>query len=258
MKKKKLLSLLLAGAMSASIFVGCGSSATDWDYISNKGELVIGVTYFEPMNYLDADGKLTGFETEFAEAVCEKMGVTPKFQKIDWDSKEVELNSKTIDCIWNGMTISEDATKNTSVSKAYVKNAQVVVMKADKAGEYTRVEDLSKLTFAAENGSAGEAALKELSYNTTGVTAQSDALMEVASGSTDACVIDITMANAMTGEGTSYKDLAIACELTSEEYGVSFRTGSDMVEKFNEVLDEFLADGTLDRLAEKYSLTLVK
>ena len=76
-------------------------------------------------------------------------------------------------------------------------------MKADKAGEYTRVEDLSKLTFAAENGSAGEAALKELSYNTTGVTAQSDALMEVASGSTDACVIDITMANAMTGEGTS-------------------------------------------------------
>ena len=94
------------------------------------------------------------------------------------------------------MTISEDATKNTSVSKAYVKNAQVVVMKADKAGEYTRVEDLSKLTFAAENGSAGEAALKELSYNTTGVTAQSDALMEVASGSTDACVIDITMANA--------------------------------------------------------------
>ena len=92
MKKKKLLSLLLAGAMSASIFVGCGSSATDWDYISNKGEFVIGVTYFEPMNYLDADGKLTGFETEFAEAVCEKMGVTPKFQKIDWDSKEVELN----------------------------------------------------------------------------------------------------------------------------------------------------------------------
>ena len=76
-------------------------------YISNKGELVIGVTYFEPMNYLDADGKLTGFETEFAEAVCEKMGVTPKFQKIDWDSKEVELNSKTIDCIWNGLTIDD-------------------------------------------------------------------------------------------------------------------------------------------------------
>ena len=102
------------------------------------------------------------------------------------------------------------------------------------------------------------ARLHSKSFPTTGVTAQSDALMEVASGSTDACVIDITMANAMTGEGTSYKDLAIACELTSEEYGVSFRTGSDMVEKFNEVLDEFLADGTLDRLAEKYSLTLVK
>ncbi len=234
-----------------------GDASSDLAYITGKKKLVIGITEYKPMNYQE-DGEWTGFDTEFAKAFCEKLGVEAEFLPIEWDSRFTELKSKAIDCIWNGMTISEDATKNTGVSKAYVKNAQVVVMKADKAGEYTRVEDLSKLTFAAENGSAGEAALKELSYNTTGVTAQSDALMEVASGSTDACVIDITMANAMTGEGTSYKDLAIACELTSEEYGVSFRTGSDMVEKFNEVLDEFLADGTLDRLAEKYSLTLVK
>ena len=133
MKKKKLLSVLLAGAMSASIFVGCGSSATDWDYISNKGELVIGVSFFEPMNYLDADGKLTGFETEFAEAVCEKMGVTPKFQKIDWDSKEVELNSKTIDCIWNGLTIDDDRKSTMDISTPYMENNQVRGEQADVA-----------------------------------------------------------------------------------------------------------------------------
>ena len=142
MKKKKLLSLLLAGAMSASIFVGCGSSATDWDYISNKGELVIGVTYFEPMNYLDADGKLTGFETEFAEAVCEKMGVTPKFQKIDWDSKEVELNSKTIDCIWNGLTIDDDRKSTMDISTPYMENKQVMVAKSDVADKIKSADDV--------------------------------------------------------------------------------------------------------------------
>ena len=146
MKKKKLLSLLLAGAMSASIFVGCGSSATDWDYISNKGEFVIGVTYFEPMNYLDADGKLTGFETEFAEAVCEKMGVTPKFQKIDWDSKEVELNSKTIDCIWNGLTIDDDRKSTMDISTPYMENKQVMVAKSDVADKIKSADDLKDKT----------------------------------------------------------------------------------------------------------------
>ena len=150
MKKKKLLSVLLAGAMSASIFVGCGSSATDWDYISNKGELVIGVTYFEPMNYLDADGKLTGFETEFAEAVCEKMGVTPKFQKIDWDSKEVELNSKTIDCIWNGLTIDDDRKTTMDISTPYMENKQVMVAKSDVADKIKSADDLKDKTVVAE------------------------------------------------------------------------------------------------------------
>ena len=114
---KKISALLLAGVMAATALAGCGGSNSttakgssetenDWTYIQNKGEFVIGITYFEPMNYMDENGNLTGFETEFATKVCEKMGVTPKFQKIDWDSKEVELNAKTIDCIWNGFTMT--------------------------------------------------------------------------------------------------------------------------------------------------------
>ena len=185
MKKKKLLSLLLAGAMSASIFVGCGSSATDWDYISNKGEFVIGVTYFEPMNYLDADGKLTGFETEFAEAVCEKMGVTPKFQKIDWDSKEVELNSKTIDCIWNGLTIDDDRKTTMDISTPYMENKQVMVAKSDVADKIKSADDLKDKTVVAEKKSAGETVAQTDEFFSSAkyvsVDAQAKALLEVKS-----------------------------------------------------------------------------
>ena len=193
---KRIIALILGALMLCSVFVSCtgkssddaadkdtgksavsgndtaantaddnsGDASSDLAYITGKKKLVIGITEYKPMNYQE-DGEWTGFDTEFAKAFCEKLGVEAEFLPIEWDSRFTELKSKAIDCIWNGMTISEDATKNTSVSKAYVKNAQVVVMKADKAGEYTRVEDLSKLTFAAENGSAGEAALK--SFPTT-------------------------------------------------------------------------------------------
>mgnify|MGYP001424476568 CR=1 FL=1 len=197
MKKKKLLSVLLAGAMSASIFVGCGSSATDWDYISNKGELVIGVTYFEPMNYLDADGKLTGFETEFAEAVCEKMGVTPKFQKIDWDSKEVELNSKTIDCIWNGLTIDDDRKTTMDISTPYMENKQVMVAKSDVADKIKSADDLKDKTVVAEKKSAGETVAQTDEFFSSAkyvsVDAQAKALLEVKSGTADVAVIDYVM-----------------------------------------------------------------
>ena len=127
---KKLLAFLMAGLMTATVFAGCGESASsnssessdkssssasadgDWAYIKDKGEMVIGITYFEPMNYMDENGELTGFETEFATKVCDQLGVKPKFQKIDWDSKEVELNAKTIDCIWNGLTITDERKEN--------------------------------------------------------------------------------------------------------------------------------------------------
>lgn len=259
-KVTKIVSLILSVMMLTVLCAGCGGgekTASDLEYIKNKGNMVIGYTLYEPMNY-EENGKLTGFDTEFAEAVCEKLGVTPEFVVIDWDNKFLELDSKSIDCIWNGMTITEEAQLNASVSKAYVKNAQVVVMNKSKIDSYKTVEAMKGLKFAAEAGSAGEAAIKEngLDGSYTAVTAQSDALLEVMSGSADACVIDITMANAMTGEGTSYEALGSVCELTTEEYGVAFRKNSDASEKLNEVMDELKADGTLTKLAEKYALTL--
>ncbi|MBR5236555.1 MAG: transporter substrate-binding domain-containing protein [Clostridia bacterium] len=170
----------------------------DVDYVKANGKLIIGITDYEPMNYKDAEDKWTGFDTEFAEAVCEKLGVAAEFVEIDWDNKFVALESKAIDCIWNGMTISEDVLKNTSCSAAYVKNAQVVVMAADKAADYADAESMKDLSFAAESGSAGAAAAEECGFaNLTEVGTQTDALLEVTSGSCDACIIDLTMANAM-------------------------------------------------------------
>ena len=258
---KKVLTVVLCVLFVSGMFAACSksnNSKSDLDYVKSKGKMVIGVTLYEPMNYKDENGNWTGFDTEFAQAVCEKLGVEAEFIVIDWDNKIFELDSKKIDCAWNGMTLTDEVKESMSCTKPYVKNEQVVVMKADAVKNYTDVASLKDLTFAAESGSAGEAALKDLSLdaNLTSVAAQSDALMEVKSGSVQACVIDNTMANAMTGEGTSYSELAQGISLTSEEYGVGFRKDSDLTAEVDKIIDEMKADGSLQKLADKYNLTL--
>ncbi len=231
----------------------------DLAYIKEKGKMIVGMTVYAPMNYYEDEAKtvLTGFDTEFALAVGEKLGVEIEFFEIaDWDNKFVELKTKNIDCVWNGMTITDEALKNSSVSVPYVKNAQVVVMKADKIAEYPDIESMKDLVFVVEQGSAGKDAAEAAGFNYTEVKYQSDALLEVKSGAADACVIDITMANNMTGEGTSYAELGYSLELSTEEYGISFRKGSDVTAKVNDIIAELKADGTLQALAEKYELTL--
>lgn len=234
------------------------SGDSDLDYIKGKGKMVIGITVYEPMNYQDENKEWTGFDTEFAQAVAKKLGVEAEFIVIDWDNKFQELDSRAIDAVWNGMTIDDSVKANADVSNPYVHNAQVVVMKADKIAQYPDAESMKDLTFAVEAESAGEKQVQELKYNSVAVNTQADALLEVKSGSADAAVIDITMANAMTGEGTSYADLAIAVELSTEEYGIAFRKGSDAVAEVNKIMAELMSDGTLDALAAKYELTLVK
>lgn len=254
---KKIFALAMAAVLCAASMVACGNQKTDLEKIEEKNRLTIGYTIYEPMNY-EEDGKLTGFDTEFAEAVCEKLGVEADFVEINWDTKFVTLNANTIDCIWNGMTISEEVKKNADVSVAYVKNAQVVVMKEDVIANYKDVESLKTLKFAAEAGSAGEEAIKAngLDANYAPVDLQTSALLAVMGGQADACVIDITMAKSMTADGTDYASLGYSIELTTEEYGIGFRKGSDLTEKVNTIIAELNADGTLPALAEKYGLNL--
>lgn len=283
-KQNRTLVLLLAALLCLGLFTGCGAPAaepnpgesdtptpgqggettdSDMAYILDKGKLIVGITLYEPMNYKDENGELTGFDTEFAKLVCEKLGLEPEFTVINWDTKEIELSAKTIDCIWNGMTINADRAANMSISLPYLKNAQVIVVK-DKSG-ITSTADLVGKAVVAEVGSAGESQVKgeKPDENLTkaeyiGMAKQTDCLMEVKSGTADAAVLDWTLAKSMVGEGTDYADLMMIenLELAAEEYGIAFRKGSDFTEKVNAAILELVADGSLTALAEKYGLSL--
>ena len=258
---KKVFALVLALILALSCLTACGaSSGSDLKAIQKKGTMIVGITDYEPMDFKDENGNWTGFDAELAELVCKELGVKCEFFVLaDWGKKFYELETKNIDAIWNGMTITEEVKLNTNCSDPYVINAQVLVMKADAVDQYDAVELLQGLTFAVENGSAGQDAVVELGIPDSQIVPVQDqaaALMEVAAGTSDARVIDITMANAMTGEGTSYADLASGISLTSEEYGIGFRKDSDVTAKVNEIMDKLIADGTLQALADKYGLTL--
>ena len=258
---KKLIALSLALVLVCTLFTACGAkSDSDLKYIKDKGTLVVGITDYAPMDFKDENGNWTGFDAEFAEMVAKELGVKCEFFVLaDWGKKFFELESKNIDVIWNGMTITEEVKLNTNCSAPYVINAQVLVMKADRLAQYDSVEKLNDLTFAVENGSAGQAAVEEIGISSEMIVATQDqaaALMEVAAGTSDACVIDITMANAMTGEGTDYADLAAGIALTSEEYGIGCRKESDLTAEIDKLMAKWKEDGTLQTLADKYSLTL--
>ncbi len=258
---KKYIALLLALMMVAACFVGCGSkTGSDSAYIEKNGKIVVGITDYAPMDYKDENGEWTGFDAEFATLFAKELGVEIEFFVIaDWGKKFVELDTKNIDAVWNGMTITDEAKLNASVSDPYVLNAQVVVMKADKVADYKDAASLKNLKVAVENGSAGQDAAEAAEIaNIIKVQDQAAALLEVKAGTSDACVIDITMAKAMTGEGTDYADLAAGISLTEEEYGVAFRKDSDLTAKFNAFMDKLIEDGTLENLAKKYNLTLAE
>ena len=275
---KKFLALLMAMVMVLAL-AACGSSKTesvpaaqpaetqeqqapaeetasdtDMTYVQDKGVLVVGITDFEPMDYKDADGNWIGFDADMATAFAESLGVDVEFVEIDWDNKVLELDSKTIDCVWNGMTLTAEVTSAMECSNAYCNNAQVVIVPADKADQYQTVEACSGLAFAVEAGSAGEAEVSALGYSFTPVKAQSDALMEVAAGTSDAAVIDSLMAAAMVGEGTCYANLTYTVGLNSEEYGVGFRKGSDLAAALNDFFAAAYADGSMMACAETYGV----
>lgn len=261
--KKRVLSMLLCAGLVATMLAGCGSKAgsdrdtaetSDMDYVKEKGTLVVGITNFEPMDYKDESGEWIGFDADLAKAFAEELGVEVEFVEIDWENKILELNGKTIDCVWNGMTLTPEVTSSMDCTDAYLENAQVVVVPSDVADQYQDEDSLKDLSFAAEAGSAGEEELEARELNVTPVTAQADALMEVAAGTSDAAVIDLLMAAAMIGEGTSYADLTYTVHLNSEEYGVGFRQGSDLTEELNDFFTACYEDGSIQELAEKYGV----
>ena len=285
---KKIIALLMAVLMTATAFAGCskkeesssktdskaaatadsssdstsdsGTTVADWEDIQKKGEMTIGITYFQPMNYKDENGELTGFETEFAEAVCSELGVKAKFQEINWDSKEVELQAKTIDCIWNGMTITDDRKATMGISVPYMENKQVMVVKKDNAEKYSTAEGVKGALVIAEKESAGQEVaesdefFKEAKF--IGADSQAKALMEVKAGTSDIAIIDYIMSKGTIKEESDYSDLTVieAKSFAPEEYGVAFRKGADTTQKVNEAMQKVADSGKLKEIADKYNL----
>ncbi len=232
------------------------SSSEDSDvaYVKDKGTLVIGITDFAPMDYKNENGQWIGFDADMAKAFAKSLGVKAEFVEIDWDNKIMELDGKTIDCVWNGMTLTDEVKSSMSCSNAYCNNAQIVIVPKDKADKYQDTDSLKDLSFAVEAGSAGEEQVKSLDLTYTAVKAQADALMEVAAGTSDAAVIDSLMAAAMVGEGTSYADLTYTVGLNNEEYGVGFRKGSDLTAALNDFFAASDKDGSMAKIAETYGV----
>ena len=267
---KKLLALALAVMMACLITGIAAAEESDWDYISGKGKLVVGMTLFAPMNYYEGD-EFVGFDTELTKAVGKKLGVEIEFVEINWDSKEIELNSKNIDCIWNGMCITPERKENMSMSNAYLYNTQAIVAKTDKMADL--LANLEGVNVVAEQGSTGEGKLlgtieddetvvvsaKEFfsKSNYTAVDSMAKALMEVKSGTADIALVDSVCALAMVGEGTDYADMSVNLDnnFGLQEYGIAFRKGSDVTEKVNEIIVELTKDGTVAEIAGRYGLT---
>ncbi|MBR1812232.1 MAG: transporter substrate-binding domain-containing protein [Lachnospiraceae bacterium] len=273
---KKLFTLAMAMLLSLSMLAACGGgssdngTASDWEYIQGKGKMIVGITMFEPMNYME-NNELVGFDTELTKAVCEKLGVEPEFVEINWDSKEIELNSKNIDCIWNGMCITDERKENMSMTDGYLLNTQALVMKTAREAEL--MANVAGINVVAEQGSTGEGKLlgeipddetvvvsaKEFfkDSNYTPVDSMAKALMEVKAGTADMCIIDSVCALAMVGEGTDYADMTVNLDnnFGEQQYGIAFRKGSDAEAKISATIAELYADGTVEKIAEKYGLT---
>lgn len=270
---KKILALILAMAMLVACFASCGNAAdntastddaakdSDLAYIQDKGTLIVGITDFEPMDYKeDGSDEWTGFDAELARLVGKELGVTVEFQEINWKMKETELSSKTIDCIWNGLTWDEERAENMSLTDYYMLNRQVLVVATKNADKYTSVDSLDGANVAAESGSAGESVITESLTNSTYIEkdAQIDVLTELIMGTVDAGVIDYVMANYLINkEGSSFAGLTIvenALTTQDEYYSIAFRKGSDVTAKVNAILKDLKADGTVDTIAQKYGL----
>ena len=264
---KKFLCLCLTGALLFSLS-GCTKEqaeeiendvvdiALEDDVSRVKADkvLVVGITDFEPMDYKDESGEWIGFDADVAKEFAKTLGAEVKFVEIDWDNKVLELNNRSIDCVWNGMTLTDEVKSSMSCSNPYCNNAQIVIVPSDKADQYQTVESLADLNFAVEVGSAGEEQAKDNNLKYTAVTNQAAALMEVAAGTSEAAIIDSLMAAAMVGEGTSYDKLTYTVSLNSEEYGVGFRKDSNLTDELNKFLKESYDNGFLQKTAEKYGV----
>ena len=253
---KKIFLFILIAAMLCTALISCNNQKSDLAAVEEAGKLVVGVTVYPPMDYLDENSEWTGFDAELAKMFAESLGVNCQLVIIPWSNKVAELDGRQIDLVWNGMTATEELGEQIDFSVSYAKNAQVAVV---KKGSAVTVDTVKDATIAVENGSAGATVAEETIKGSkiNKVTAMSDALNEVLAGTSEVAIIDITMAQSVVGKG-EYEGLEIleGASYGDEIFAVGLRKDSDLKAKLDEFLKAKYADGTLAALAEKYQVGL--
>lgn len=249
---KKILALLMSILMIVACFAGCAKE---------EKTIVVGYTIYKPMNYLDESGKLVGYDTELAEAVFKNLGYKTIFKEIQWENKYTDLNSGTIDCIWNGFTCNTadddgiQRAEKVDFSYNYMRNKQVIVVK--NTANIASAEDLKNKIGYSESGSAGESYAESFEgvISKTAIK-QTDCLVEVKAGTADFAVLDEQLAKSYCGNG-DYADLKIVESLSSdvEFYAIGFKKGSALTAQVNAELEKLGKDGTIKALAEKYGVS---
>jgi len=256
MKKPIAFISAMAVALCGAFLTACKPSS-DFERVIDKGTFVVGVTIYEPMDYIDGDGEWAGFDAEVAALVAAEWGVKIQYTIIKWNNKVAELDSYAIDAIWNGMTADAELGKQIDFSASYAENKQVAVVKKSDADRITDGERIKACSVAVERGSAGDTVATETvkAAVVNRVDTQVNALLEVASGASEVAIIDYVMADSVVGKG-DYSELAIVDPDTvsydREVFAVGLRKGRDLTEKINALLKKYYADGTLRELADKY------
>ncbi len=259
--KKGLFIKVLAGIMAAAFLLsGCGSSDTadkSWDKVKEKGQLVLGLDEsFPPMGYRDDNNEIVGYDIDLAKEVAARLGVELKLQPINWDSKDQELNTGNIDCIWNGFTIKEDRKENILFSDPYMKNQQVLVVMADSAyntqadlaGKSVALQAASSASNALDSKAEFKASLKEV----VELPDNTKCLMELQTNNVDAVVMDEVVARYFVQiKGDKYRILDEG--LAAEEYGIGFRKNDvQLMTKVNDTLKDMAQDGKAIEISNKW------
>ena len=270
MKKISLAVFAMMMVAMLAVFAGCSSSSdtnsgtadsgtaqdNSLQNVLDKGTLVLGLDdSFPPMGFRDENNNIVGFDIDVATEVANRMGVELKLQPIEWSTKEMELNTGSVDCLWNGLSIDDERKQAMDLSEPYLTNRMVLVVLNDS--EYTDQASLAGKTIGVQNGSTAEKILEESDFsktigNTIGFKDNVTAFMELETKGIDAIFMDEVVANyAITSQNKDFKVLEDG--LTEEEYAVGFKKGNTALK--NEVqkyIDEMKADGTMTQISEKW------
>lgn len=267
MKRKGIL-IFMVILMMSMLLVGCGggngandnkeaSADESWNKVEEKGEFILGMDEaFPPMGFRDADGQLVGFDVDVATEVCSRLGIELNLQPIDWKVKEQELDTEKIDCIWNGFTITDERLEAMTMTKPYMQNKQVIVLRGDS--EVTSLADLAGKKLGYQSGSSAEAALngaEDFKASLSEVVTFDDnlkLLMDLEQGGLDAVLMDVVVAK--YNIEANNKDFKLLDEsLAEEEFGIGFRKGDEaLMQKVQDTLEEMAADGKLAEISAKW------